>query len=261
MRLVVLVALAGCGRIAFDDSADATCNEPWSAPQLVDLGGNFYAPSLRGDGLELYLDAGGDLYVATRATRNEPFGAALLLPSPPNTPLADSAPRISNDGLELVFSTYEMGTSPMRRSRRVSVTSAWEPVEYIGGVFGSGDLSRDRLTLYASDYQTPISKRTRSSVDAAWGPPVDLPPPVNVPEGFSGGATITSDDLELYFGSSRASPTMIYSARRTAPTAEFSTVERIEVPNFYTSPEISADGHFLHYTGFDVQVYVMSRCE
>src|SRR5688572_13493943 len=118
MKLVVVVALAGCGRLAFDERADASsatgtpCTEPWSAPALVDLGGNFEAPSLRGDGLELYVVSTGEMYVATRATRSESFGAPAVLPSPPNSPDSDVSIHMSDDGLELAVSVYVMGTSP-----------------------------------------------------------------------------------------------------------------------------------------------------
>ena len=71
------------------------------------------APSITGDGLELYFasnrDHGADLcfediWVATRARIDEPWGTPKNLGPPVNTSYAEYNPSVSADGLELYFS-------------------------------------------------------------------------------------------------------------------------------------------------------------
>ncbi|UCE64218.1 MAG: PD40 domain-containing protein, partial [Nitrospirota bacterium] len=69
------------------------------------------APSISADGLELYFQSynrsGGyghvDNWVATRTTRDEPWGIPAPLPAPLNTSYRDSHPNISDDGLAFFF--------------------------------------------------------------------------------------------------------------------------------------------------------------
>jgi hypothetical protein len=264
--------LVGCGRIAIDpidagdrDSAAPPCTEPWSAPFLIELGQPFMSqPSIRGDGLELYASAGNQLYVAKRASKSEPFGPALVVPSPPSTGLiADSDPSISDDGLELFYTWYTMGNAFNQHALRGSVTEPFGPHSTVA-ISGQVDISGDRLTLYSTDLGTEIRRQRRPTIDEPFGaitPASYLPAPVNDGVSISGGVSISSDDLDLYFMSTRSGMVELWVAHRSSPSEEFSTVEVIPLPNFRSSPDISSDGHVLYYEGADNRIWAISRCE
>jgi hypothetical protein len=127
----------------------ATRDSPWGSPanlgpavnsSLVDC-----APSVSSDGLELYFQTsrpdgygGWDLYVSTRATRNDPWGAAANLGPAVNSPGHESWPVLSPDGLLLLFQDQGMprpggyGGSDFWMTRRASRSGAWEPPVNLG---------------------------------------------------------------------------------------------------------------------------------
>ena len=155
-----------------------TRDDQWNSP--VNLG-----PTLNGssddltswispEGLELYFmstRSGGygydDLWVTTRATRNDPWENPVNLGPTVNSGAREGYPFISADGLTLFFS--EEIDAPFRT-----------------GGFGRGDMW--------------MSKRT--SVSEPWGAPVNLGPIVNSPS-YDGGPRITPDGSTLYFCSAR----------------------------------------------------------
>jgi len=130
-------------------SKRATRDSPWGSPanlgpavnsSLVDC-----APSVSSDGLELYFQTsrpdgygGWDLYVSTRATRNDPWGAAANLRRAVNSPGSESYPVLSPDGLLLLFQDQGMprpggyGGSDFWMTRRASRSGAWEPPVNLG---------------------------------------------------------------------------------------------------------------------------------
>lgn len=145
------------------------------------------------------------------------------------------------------------------RRRRASRTSAFDTPAN-NGAYGNADLSRDRLTLYTADYQSPIRVHTRTDVSSLFGAPTVLAGPVNE-AGMNSSPSISSDDLDLYFQSDPTGSRAVWVAHRTDAASDFSTVELIDIPNFEAAPEISADGHRLYYQGTDLHIWAISRCE
>ncbi len=151
-------------------NADFTFGEP------VNLGTPFNSPSddfldcFSSDGLELYLDSnrsgsygGWDMWVARRPTTDDDWGTLEHLGSPVNTGNPECVERISSDGLELYFASYNRP-----------------------GGYGDWDIWVTR----------------RATKDDPWGQPVNLGETVNSSVG-DGGPSISSDGLELYFSSKR----------------------------------------------------------
>jgi hypothetical protein len=96
-------------------------------------------PCISADGLELYFmsdrPGGGtnptntDIFVAIRATKDDPWGEPVKLSSNVNSDQYESTPFISSDGLLLFFGRgYSKGHVFV--SRRASMTEPWEPAEF-----------------------------------------------------------------------------------------------------------------------------------
>ena len=131
----------------------ATVTDPWGEPanlgQPVNSEYDEIFPCVSPDGLELYFNEWGvfrpegygdsDIYVAKRATTDDPWGEPVNIGEAANSPYYDSCPYLSPDGLLLFL-------------------HGWRP----GGP-GPED-------MWVS---------TRSSTSDAWGTPVSLPTPIN----------------------------------------------------------------------------------
>ena len=151
----------------------ATRTEPWGDPVELDLiadSANEWDPSLSADGLELYFDfnvsgisSPSEICVTTRETRDSPWGVPVNLGPLVNSWSQQTHPRISSDGLLLLFGDdfflppYRpggFGGSDIWCTRRAAKDSAWgEPVNLgspINGVFHdeAGMISPDGSTLY-----------------------------------------------------------------------------------------------------------------
>jgi hypothetical protein len=195
MRLVWLVLVAACGRIAFDphelgdgsvdtsDGATAACTSfgPWAVPQTI----------------------------------------ALL-----NSTSVDWGPHLSHDGLELVFASSRAGGNDgVFVATRASVTDAWSvPVaafeETAFGLTDDPELSSDRLTMYWG--AGGIHRAVRSTTTAAWVDQGVVPITAN---GFSvdGGPWISSDNLRLLFTGTETNDGLWhqYETTRTSPADAF----------------------------------------
>ncbi len=97
-----------------------TVSDPWGTP--VNLGATVNSsasdggPSVSADGLELFFDSfrpGGsgdcDLWVATRETTDDPWGAPVNLGAEVNSSSNDGGPSISADGLSFLFHSNRSG--------------------------------------------------------------------------------------------------------------------------------------------------------
>lgn len=234
------------------------CTQPWSAPFEV-IGEDLSGPSITADGLEIFGSSTGDIVHATRASRDDAFSQLVALPEPVNTALDEGFPAISDDGLELFFVTTDMGNAFSDASRRPSRMDAFGSPQR-AGIFGGVDISRDRLTIYSSDYQSPIRISQRSDLSSPFTGTIDLPGPVNA-VGVNASPSISSDDLDLYFQSDRSGTRRPYVAHRANAASDFSSVELIDIPNFEADPEIAADGHRLYFQATDKHIWAISRCE
>jgi len=155
-----------------------TRNDPWGPPEnlgpVVNSSVWDHAPRISADGLELHFSstrAGGygaeDLWVAKRATKNDPWQAPVNLGPLVNSSASEDFPTLSPDGLLLVFSEYP--SRPLRP-----------------GGYGGPDIW--------------IARRANPS--DPWGTPVNAGPIVNT-TGLDVVMTFSPDGLTLYFCSTR----------------------------------------------------------
>ena len=152
--------------------------EPWGQPTKLDLtvggGGLVDGPSLSADGLELYFyiadlaEHEAKIYVTKRETKDAPWGVPVSLGPVVNSWSCQAGPKISSDGLVLLFSDW-LHCSP--RPGGAGAVDIW-------------------LTM-------------RATIDGDWGEPVNPGPPLNAPSGDCC-AAISADGSTIYFESSRA---------------------------------------------------------
>ncbi|MBP7053241.1 MAG: PD40 domain-containing protein [Phycisphaerae bacterium] len=185
----------------------------WDKAQVVESSlnseGNDCHPYISPDGLSIWFcsnRAGGygamDIYVATRASLQNPWGQPVNAGDVINSPYGNYAPCLSADGLTLYYDE----SATIRIAKRASPSDPW--VEPLG--LTSNDtwtsISADGLTIYfASDraggcgYQD-LWMATRSSTTEPWRDPVNLGPNVNSND-WDWAPCVSLDGLELYFTS------------------------------------------------------------
>ena len=129
-------------------------------------------PSISADGLELYFQslnrAGGygdfDNWIATRTTRDEPWGVPIPLPPPLNTSYHDRHPYISDDGLALFFDSHRpsgLGDNDVWMTTRPTREDPGGAPFNIGSTFnssfaeGNPNFWADGLELYFSSGNRP----------------------------------------------------------------------------------------------------------
>ena len=176
-------------------------------------------PSISADGLELYFSdtsplgtpnrpggfGGGDIWVATRASRTDAWAVPTNLGSRINTSAMEVYPDISYDGLSLYYSTGDLWVTT-----RPTKDDDWgAPVRLIGAVNsgsweGFPNISPDqRALLFYSDRPggyggMDIYISTRSSLSNPWAPPVNLGPSINTPF-YDIAPSFSPDGSVLYF--------------------------------------------------------------
>jgi hypothetical protein len=215
--------------------ADFVFGEPTRVPNINSSAAD-YGPCVTADGLELYFgsnrDAGGNacgdsIWVATRATIDEPWGTPRSLGPPFNTSsYGDTNPSISADGLELYFSDL------------------WPPLlggcELRPGGYGRGDVLVSR----------------RDTREAAWGPPVNLGPAVNSFD-YDGSPHISADGLSLYFCTARSAGHGFDLYVSTRPTKDDPWTPAVDLgapintmasQDYLTYPSLTPDGLFMFFT-------------
>ena len=192
------------------------------------------SPCITADGLELYFasnrDHGADncytdIWVATRTSTDEPWGAPRNLGAPVNRPYGEEVnPCISADGLELYFSDWFDGCSSRPGghgggdiwvSKRETREAEWdEPINLglmvnsVGEHDGTPHLSSDGLELYFFSNRAPgnggdLYVSTRPTKDDPWGPAVDLGAPINTMahQDYLSYPFLSHDGLSLFFTS------------------------------------------------------------
>jgi len=191
-------------------------------------------PALALDGLKLYFHSGRsgglgktDLWMAKRATRNDPWGPPANLGPPVNSADREALPFLSADGLELYFNVSS-GTGANARcrtyvSQRAALSSPWgqrvglEPEIDSKYYQDRPSVSSDGLVLLFSDTFSETTDEgfrpggcgggdlwlsRRATKESAWGAPINPGPPLNSAFNDLHG-TIAPDGCAVYFSSSR----------------------------------------------------------
>jgi Tol biopolymer transport system component len=190
--------------------------------------------ALTGDGLQAFVATdrpGGaglvDLWMQSRATLTDPFGALVPLPVL-NTAANEFDPLPSRDGLRLYYMTEATGNGDVMLARRSSMSAAFsppEPITELNGAYEDGNpaLSADELLIiFASDRPGSMGSddlyyASRPTRSAPFGPPQPVPG-VNTPY-LEGESFIACGDRELWFSSDRPNAGgkwHLYRARFTA---------------------------------------------
>ncbi|MGB2862374.1 MAG: hypothetical protein WBC05_03535, partial [Sedimentisphaerales bacterium] len=225
----------GLGYIDLWRSTRENADNPWGPlvnVQEINSRYNEAFQSLSADGLTLYFSdwytwnpagdrPGGvgnhDLWMCTRASRNDPWGTPVNMGAPFNSGSPDMCPIISHDGLTFIFASTRSGgrgNFDLWMSTRSAAEGDWAAPVNMGPTVnssaydGDGCLSTDGLALFfCSDrpggrgsYDMWVT--TRRSQAAAWSPPVNLGPLINT-SGMEGAPSLSPDLKTLYFCSSK----------------------------------------------------------
>jgi len=208
----------------------ASTDEDWGPPEnlgpAVNTANVEACSSISADGLTLYFNSnrpGGygtsDIYMITRATKNDPWGPPVNLGPKVNSSADEAFPWISADGLELYFSSTRpggYGDWDFWVTKRATRNDAWADPVNLGPVVNSPYtetgpcLSPDGLLLAFSDYFLTSSPRPggygsndmwmsrRASLSAPWQSPMNLGPKMNGP-GVDAWPRFSPDGRTLYF--------------------------------------------------------------
>ncbi|MBM4025354.1 MAG: hypothetical protein FJ280_08095 [Planctomycetes bacterium] len=149
-----------------------TITAAWSPPinlgPLVNSSADEIAPTISPDGLELYFSGYGtnarpggygnaDLWATRRRTRNDPWDEPANLGPTVNTPAQDARPRLSANGLVLLFDSQRSGgygSADLYMIKRATLADPWGPPVNLGPIVNSpafeecGWLSADGSMLY-----------------------------------------------------------------------------------------------------------------
>ena len=263
--------------------ADFTFGEPMNLGASVNSSNYDAGPSISSDGLSLFfysLRSGGfggsgwerlDLWVSTRETTTDDWGAPTVLGSPVNSSSMDGTPCISSDGLSLFFDSWRSGgsgQSDLWMTTRATIYDPWGTPSNLGTMVNSSAsdigpcISADGLELYFGSDRTggsgdwDIWVTTRVTVSDAWGPAVNLGSTVNSPV-YDGLPAISPDSLLLFITSLRSGgygDNDIWVAKRVTRDGEWGEPVNLG-PMVNTSageaePSISYDGRWLYFDDY-----------
>jgi hypothetical protein len=203
MRLVLAAFVAATAFGAGAARGDFKFGAPTIPPPLIpDLDvGSYVIECFSYDGLEMYIssdcpegEGGADVWVLRRSSADEAWGPPENLGSLVNSPEHEQTVSISSDGLTLLFSSLKSGgygRQDIYVATRPTKDASWEEATNMGlGINSSAHdacpwMSADGLELYFGSYRAGGSGRwdiyvaRRTTVEAAWGEPVNLGPVVN----------------------------------------------------------------------------------
>ncbi len=276
LLLAFVLALILTPRIA---NADFTFGTATNLGPTVNSPDSDFSTCISADGLSLFFSSnrppGGwrdfDLWVTTRQTKDEDWGAAVHLGDTLNSRGMEWTPCISADGLELFFGDGTWGDTDISVARRNSPSEPWGAAQSLGPTVNSTawdsapSISADGLELFFSSTRSggfggpDLYVTTRASTSDPWGPAVNLGPTINSAYGDSlyGEWTpnISQDGLTLFFASARppgsASNLDIWMTRRATGDDEWGPLVHLGAPvnssSQDSSPCISADGLTLYF--------------
>jgi len=277
--MIMLVLIIITGRYA---KADFIFGTPINLGPTVNSTATEQVPSPSADGLELYFSdhitglrpggrGGADLWVATRPTKDDPWGVPVNLGPTVNSTANDEYPDLSADGLSLYFSSDRaggLGSYDLWVTTRVTRDDPWQKPVNLGSTVNSTygdanpDISTDGLSLYFCDY--PIARpgghggwdsyvTTRESVSDPWGAPVNLGPVVNGPE-HDTFASISANDLILFLSPNKPGgfgSADIWMTRRQTTDSDWEPLvnlgPEVNGGGFDAGPKVSFDGSTLYF--------------
>ncbi len=226
----------GLGYLDMWHSRRENADDPWGPlvnVQEINSRYNEAFPCLSADGLTLYFSdfydwiaagdrPGGvghhDLWMCTRASRNDPWGTPVNMGTPFNSGNAEVSPAISHDGLTFIFASNRSGGGSnydLWISTRPAADGDWAAPVNMGPAVNSsafdaeGCLSTDGLALFFCSNRGggmgsyDMWMTTRRSQAAAWSPPVNLGPPINT-SGTERMPSLSPDQKTLYFASDQS---------------------------------------------------------
>jgi Tol biopolymer transport system component len=272
--VLVLILTTGVAK------ADFTFGEPTNLGPNINTasseGGN--GLSISADGLSIYFDSdrsggygGDDLWVATRATKNDDWSAPTNLGSVVNSSTKDNSPSFSADGLSLYFNSTRSGSlggMDLWVAKRETAVDEWGIPSNLGPVVNSSyadymsHISANGLSLYfSSDRPGGLGQRdlwmsTRATTNDDWSEPVNLGPTVNSSSNERR-MSLSSDGLMFFFQSDRPGGSGlvdIWVTFRATTNDEWSEPVNLG-PVINTrisdiSPSISADGRILYFSSY-----------
>ena len=264
---------------ALVDAAPRRCDPtaPFGAPlRLASLGTSAAErnATLTADELTIFFisgraggPGGGDIYTASRASTGDAFGPATLVPISTAQPELDVT--VSGDGRRLIV-TYAPSLGDLYVSTRASLTAAFPALAPLAGFATSADEGSPEVgaatgALYLSaNVGGRYGVLVAASTGTGFGAPVPLAA-INTGQ-LDGGATLTGDELTIYWTSTRNGAALdIYRATRPSVGATFTGVAPVAELNATTADEpnwVSPDGCaiYLHSnrSGND-ELYVATR--
>ena len=198
-----------------------TLDDEWTEP--VNIGPPINTDSLDGtpfistDGLSLYFCSNrlgglgeGDLYVSTRPSLDAPWEEPLNLGANVNSNSVDGFPYVSNDGLILYFASFRSGKGDIFMATRQNISEPFGPAQNIDLPISTleGDEGTPWISpsghilfftkLWGGSWDIFISRR--STIEESWVAPLNLGPPVSIPDpGDESGASFTADGTRFFF--------------------------------------------------------------
>jgi Tol biopolymer transport system component len=227
-KVIVIVLVLALGLTAEVANADFTFGTPTNLGPTINSSYNEAVPGISGDGLSLYFTSnrpGGygnrDIWVTTRATKDDDWGTPVNLGPTVNSPSSEVSPSISADGLTLYFDDFGgprpggVGGVDIWVTTRPTISDPWGIPVNLGSTFNSGALdggpsiSADGLALFLYSTRSggygsnDIWVARRPTTSDPWGTPVNLGPTVNTSSGDCC-PSISADGRMLFCGSGRS---------------------------------------------------------
>ena len=273
-RIRALPALAGVAAIAVATAASAKNWDDWSSPaNLESLPGSSSAVNTAAvdgcashsrDGLTIVFNssrAGNqDLYMATRASTSEGFGAPVALPAPINGSSNEACPTLAN-GNRLYFSSdrddpaYDLYVSKLGPDGWSDPVNLGPNINRAGWLDEAVDFFEDEdgneVMIFTSRLPNGTQGKIYQSVNGGTPSLVQGGPHSSASDAR---ASVTNDGLTIFWDSTRTGTLGgpdIYYATRSSTSDPFGTaihLHALRSPAFDARPYISKDGTFLTFS-------------
>ena len=275
ISLVSLGFVLACLVSARHAAAEFTFSTPTNLGPVINSWDAEGRVCISADGLSLYFDSnrfggsgGFDIWMSTRQAADEEWSAPVNLGPIMNTVYEEFDSNISADGLSLFFASDHPGGSgdfDLWVARRNTTDADWDVPVVLGPIVNSQydddgpSISADGLSLYFSSNrpggygETDLWVTTRSTINGAWGEPVNLGWTVNSLL-WEARPNISPDGLTLLFGSNQLDGAVLcdlYMARRETTQDTWGTPVKlgsaVNSSDDEDWPCISADGRTLFF--------------